>query len=104
MSRGKKTYSNQFLVFLGEEVSILTDLQNSITTSSEHGTVTENYPISFQGFLLDEDEFNYYLGKTLNSINEMISKKNFVQMKLVEDLVDEIFEQMPIPKKDEDVN
>lgn len=101
----KKT-DKLFDIFVGENVIITIDAQTSVTHSSEHGTITESYPTEYSGVLLDFDEENYYLGDLNFGVREAIPKARRINIKLDDgiEMVNKVFEQMPNPEKDEDVN
>lgn len=100
-------FTTFFLAFAGQEVIITVDLIGFITHSSEHGTVTENLPIYYQGILLDYDENYFYLGNTPSEISQLIPKERLVHIKINDsdkELIDEVFDSMPDPKTESDIN
>lgn len=101
-----KKIDKLFDIFVGENVIITLDIKSSITHTSEHGTIVENYPIEYNGVLLDFDEENYYLGDFLTGVRQAIPKVRRINIQLDDgmELMNEVFDKMPIPEKDEDVN
>ena len=101
MSRGKP-----FDIFLGENVIITIDTMSSVTSSSEHGTVTESYPTEYDGILLDYDDENFYLGDLISGVKQAIPKARRINIKLDDgmEIVNKVLDQLPLPEKEEDVN
>lgn len=104
MSRGKN--DKLFDIFVGENVIITIDTMTSVTHTSEHGTIIEAYPIEYNGTLLDVDEENFYLGDLLTGVQQAIPKARRINIELDNGMkvVQKVFDQMPVPEKDEDVN
>lgn len=106
MNGKEKDLDTFFLAFAGQQIVVTIDKDTSITSSSEHGTVTETYPMSFEGILLDYDLDYLYLGKTPNEIDQAIPLSRRVHIKLNDEtnLVNEFLTNLPGPQKDEDIN
>lgn len=87
-----------FLTFMGCEIIITTDLMNSVTSSSEMGTVTETSPVFYEGILLDEDSEYFYLGQNPGEISEAVAKSRKVAIQLKDDskVMGEFLKQVPI--------
>ena len=95
-----------FDIFLGENVIITIDTLATVTHSSEHGTITENYPTEYDGVLLDYDDENFYLGDLLTGVRQAVPKARRINIKLDDgmEVVNQVLNNMPSPEKEEDVN
>lgn len=95
-----------FLAFCGQQIVVTIDKDTSITSSSEHGTVTETYPMSFEGILLDYDLEYLYLGQTPNEISEAVPISRRVHIKLNDEtkMINELLKQMSGPKNEGEIN
>lgn len=72
--RKKKSNDLFFMTFVGEFVSILSNMDHTAAIQTEEGTVEETAPMVFQGYMLDMDEEYYYLGETQREVSRAIKK------------------------------
>lgn len=74
--RKKKTLDKSlfFLTFIGEYVQIKLDLSSKMHAESNEGLVTEEGPLTLQGYLLDMDKNFYYLGGSPGSVTDAVKK------------------------------
>lgn len=102
----EQEYSTFFLAFIGQSVVLTINMLGSMTSDSEHGSITESFPISYEGILLDEDNEHYYLGKTPNEITDFIPKNIVVHGKISDDLdiVNQVLNEMPDPESEQEIN
>lgn len=102
-----KDISTFFLAFVGQKVTITTNLM--VTTiagvDSEGVPIMETVPLFYEGILLDYDEENFFLGKGPEEITQAVHKSAYKHIMTTdnEDLFDEILTNMPEPNKD-DIN
>lgn len=103
----EKEFTTFFLAFMGQEIILTVNLIGSLVHDSDHGAITENLPIIYQGILLDEDSDNYYLGKTPNEITQFVPKNKVIHGKINDndqDFVNEVLNSMPGPQNEEEIN
>lgn len=88
-----------FLAFVGQSVIISTE----IIVPTIEGEV---YPLFYEGILLDYDNEYYYLGNNPNEISHCVKKDLVIHISVKEerDVLTEFLEQLPTPKKKEDIN
>lgn len=106
MENEKDPYPLFWTTFVGEKVSITINQTSSLTNVSEMGTITETFPVFYEGILLDMDEEFLYLGKNPNEINQAVKRIHITHIMVNEELdqFDEILNEMEVPEKPEDVN
>lgn len=93
------------LIFLNQPVIITIKQTKSIVMDSEHGLVTETSPIEYEGFLLEIDDENYYLGNQDGEIIMAVSKSERVSVKLSDgmEVINKVLTDLS-PERDEDIN
>lgn len=105
---GTKLGLTQFeKVFIGELVSIISDLSVSNTSQNDENYETNSAYMTFNGFLLDQDDEYCYLGETGNEVSSAIKKDSirFIQVISPRNELDEILDSLPDnPEKDNEVN
>lgn len=98
-----------FLNFQGEYLSILLDASLTTSMETEEGVVSQNLPLTFQAFLIDEDDTYYYMGHIYNlssphsGITRAIPKKRVLLAEIVDpaDPLTEILDEMKTPSRGE---
>lgn len=92
--------------FLGQQVTITVNLNQTINFQSSPEQSVESMPIFYEGFLLDEDDQFYYLGEDPIEINQAIKKVNVVHIMSIEekDVFNQILDEMPGPVTEEEIN
>jgi hypothetical protein len=87
------------LAFGGQFVTITTSLSVNVSD----GDKMESFPINFEGIVLDRDDQFIYLGESINEISSAVERSKIVHIQIKEELtvVDQIFDNMPDPKKEE---
>lgn len=94
------TGTRKFDIFLGENVIITIDTLSSVTHTSEHGTIIESYPTEYSGILLDYDEENFYLGKSLNppEVFSAVCKKRLISIRIYDENeeIENLLESAPV--------
>ncbi len=100
MKLGKKKLPQLLVNFMGKNVRIATMQNASATIMTENGPIVENYPLVYEGILIDDDAEFYYLGKNISNISIRVRKTHEVGMEVVdeEDPLDEILKRMPTPQ------
>jgi citrate synthase len=79
----KKTILDSFFDnFAGQEIMIMTKHVMEQMTQTEDSIETIKAPISFQGYLTDEDDVYYYLGYDPDQIHQCVKKDQVVQIAL----------------------
>lgn len=101
----EKELDTFFLTFDAQSVVITINQMAKIAHETEHGLMTESYPIFFEGILMDRDINYYYLGNGIE-INEAVKISSIVHIKVNEDkdIYETILDEMPDPMNNEDVN
>lgn len=90
-----------FTNFVGELVEIMTNRMSVVTTQTEEGTETGEYPWAITGYLLDEDENFYYIGKSQTEVNSAIKKEIVLGVTIVDNPDSRIMESISNPNKGE---
>lgn len=93
-----------FTNFVGELVEIMTNRISVVTTQTEEGTETGEYPWAITGYLLDEDENFYYIGKSPTEVNSAIKKEIVLGVTIVDNPDNRIMESIGNPKDRGDLN
>jgi hypothetical protein len=95
-----------FQTFVGEFVEVTTDIMIKTQIDTEEGIALQESPLSIQGFLLDEDDKYYYLGSGPGEIEHAVKIENVkaIGIAKVKSVYDDVFDAMPDPEKDEEIN
>ena len=85
-----------FLTFNGEYVEILANMD----------TGKENYPLVIEGYLLDQDDEYYYIGKSNNDITNAIKKIFVVNIAIVEkkSIYHQVLDGISAPETESEIN
>lgn len=99
----------EFDIFIGEMVSLVSNVFVKHVEQTEEAVRELNEPIIFTGFLLDIDDSFYYIGETPSSVSHAIKKEIIISISLAtvethNSVGNDIFDSMASPKKDEDYN
>jgi hypothetical protein len=94
------------LAFMGEFVSIITDIMIIEYNQSEVQTLEQNAPMIAQGFLLDIDNNFFYLGDNPLEVTQAISKNRVTMVRIdrKKSKYEEMLEELGDPNKREDIN
>jgi len=97
----KKT--SLFDIYIGQSVSITTDVIATDMVMTDNGAETFMYPITYQGIFLDESDDFVFLGPTGDEITDTINKNKIVHIGFIAEktVYDEILENSPVPSIDE---
>lgn len=89
-----------FSTFIGEFVEILAQYKMSNTETGE------TYPLVIQGYILDADVDNYYMGTGPSEVTSLIKRDIVAHMSIMEEVDPElqILTQMPDPQAEEEIN
>lgn len=79
----KKNPSVFFKTFVGEYVTMITNIIVSAASATEEQSSSSHHPMMFQGYLLDEDARFYYLGSS-NEANMVVKKENVLAVEIEE--------------------
>lgn len=98
--------STFFLAFSGQQVIITVNMMANDHSENEEFKKVHNYPVFYEGVLLDEDSNYYFLGKTPNEITQAVNKKFVMHIQTFEEkeVFDQILDDMPEPESNEEVN
>lgn len=101
----KEEFTTFHLAFVGETVIITTNLTGQMTHNNESGTLTESFPVFYEGILLDLDEDFYYIG-TPEEIQQAVRKTSVVHIMISseKDVHDTILDNLAVPNRREDIN
>lgn len=83
--------------FLGDEVSVLTDMKSAVETPD--GNVAE-IPLIIEGIILDYDEEYLLIGSTESSTPELIHRDHIVNIKIIDHVLEELRDPSRPDKKD----
>lgn len=94
------------LTFVGEYVNIVTDILITEFTNTEEGTLEQSAPMVARGYMLDCDSQYVYVGDNPFEVSQAILRKKIVliQRQLEKSAYDDMLNDMPDPKKKEDIN
>lgn len=108
MIKKEDDYSTFHLAFVGELVSITTNITGQMTQSTDAGIITESFPVFYEGILLDEDENYYYLGIDNDpiEITQAVRKSIVVHIMISSEKSEEerILDSLATPKRREEIN
>src|ERR1041384_1974834 len=85
----KKAIENEFNLFfetfIGEYVEIMTNTKTTETVQHEDGTVQSGeYAMIVNGYLLDEDENYYFLGRDSEEVTHCVKKDEVILVSISE--------------------
>ena len=107
-TKKKQSESTQtfLLSFIGEYVNIVTDIMIAEYSTTEEGSLEQNAPMVARGYMLDCDNDYLYLGEDPFEITQAIRRKKIVviQRELKNSEYTDLLNDMPDPKKKEDIN
>lgn len=106
-TKGTRGVDNLFFnIFAGELVQITTDVRIKTVADSEEGSTISEFPVTIQGYLLDQDLMYYYLGESPGAVSTAITITSVKAITIVESKTefDEILDDMPEPKEKEEFN
>ena len=94
-----------FETFVGEMVQIFCKTKMKQILQDDHQTQEQESPVMFEGWLLDVDDYYYYLGDTPDEVCSAIDKTEFGSIHIVKEanLYDDILDSMDEPES-KDVN
>lgn len=107
---GKDELNTFFLAFVGQPITITTDVMVTSIAGADHEgfPVTETIPLMHEGVLLDFDEEYYYLGpeNDPNQITQAVPKSAVKHIVVLndEDIYSKLLEDFPNPDKKEEIN
>lgn len=83
--------------FIGEYVELACEFET--TTSGK-------LPVALQGYLLDADEENYFLGKNAIEVSSAVKRIDVAYIEIIEEIdqATQILQEMPIPETEEENN
>lgn len=99
--------SQTFLLsFVGEYVNIVTDILIMEIVNTEEGALEQSAPLIARGYLLDCDSQYVYLGDSPHEIAQAILRKKIalIQRQTEKSAYEDMLNDMPDPKKKEDIN
>lgn len=99
----KKKSNNLFELFAGEYVNITTKafIERSVTT--EKSIETLKSPITIQGYLVEADDFHYYLGIAPDRLNQAVSVSEVLHIEVTDeqaDVMEQLLESGEVPPED----
>jgi len=105
MPKKKKTTTGAelslfFSVFAGELVEFMTTQMSTVITQTEEGTETGEYPWAITGYLLDEDENFYYIGRSPIEVSSAIKKDIVIGVSITDMNEVKMKEAASVNKKD----
>jgi hypothetical protein len=108
-TKKKKTTSGSdlslfFSVFAGELVEFMTTQMSTITTQTDEGTETGEYPWAIKGYLLDEDENFYYIGRSPTEVTSGIKKDVVIAVAIIDVFEEQMTEAVKNTKDIGDLN
>jgi hypothetical protein len=94
------------LAFMGEFVSVITDIMIVEYNQTEVQTLEQNAPMVTQGFLLDTDSKFLYLGENPLEVTQAVSKNRITMVRIdrKKSRYEEMLEELGDPNKKEDIN
>lgn len=93
-----------FNSFVGELVEIMTNRMSTVITQTEEGTETGEYPWAITGYLLDEDENFYYIGRSPTEVSSAIKKEIVIGVTITDNPDNRIMEALGNIKDKGDLN
>ncbi len=93
-----------FEIFCGEAVSISLDRDLEKTTSSRTKIETLKTSQTVHGYLVDYDDYFFYLGYEPESYDQAVKKDYIVHVELMENPMDEILDDFETPKDEKGYN
>lgn len=106
MAKKKAQTDTFFMTFIGELVSVMTDLKSTSIENTEDGSVEVTTPFTFTAYLLDLDETYLYFGSTPNEVTSTMPKDMLKFMSITEDKdsFTEILDNMEDPQDEKEFN
>jgi hypothetical protein len=85
MSEEPEFVDNLFAIFAKEYVSILIDMTvESVNQNGDEVEISKS-PLSAAGFLTDEDDVYFYLGESVNVVNQAVKKDKVIHIEVIEE-------------------
>jgi hypothetical protein len=100
------TINTFVLAFMGEYVSIITDIMILDYSQNDSQALEQNAPMVARGFLLDEDDHFLYLGDNPLEISQAVAKKKIamIHMEKKKNKYEELLDEMGDDPTNEDIN
>jgi hypothetical protein len=94
------------LAFMGEFVSVITDIMIVDYAQNDVQTIEQNSPMIARGFLLDSDNNYLYLGDNPLEVTQAVARNRItmVQIERKKTKYEEILDELGDPGKKEDIN
>lgn len=85
---------------------MILDKITSVTSESDAGIEAVEAPMTFQAFMIDEDDRYYYMGNLPQAIDRAVPKDRILYVQIIkpENPYDVILEGMDNPKNKNEVN
>lgn len=78
----KKIDSTFFSAFVGQQITVTTNL---MVSAQESSVDLSSFPVYYEGILLDFDDEYFYLGRTPSEINQAIRRSQIIHIIVTEE-------------------
>ncbi len=106
MAKKKEIPDTFFITFIGELVTVMTDIKSTSTENTEEGSIEVTSPFTFNAYLLDLDDNYMFFGNTPEQVTSVMPKSVLKFMSITEnkDSFTEILDNMEDPQDEKEFN